>query len=182
MIGLGAAAIGIGIWFDWESKANLPDLLASLLPDQISTIDSRLQQRERIALRYEEALTGAPIKIPARIGNSKHARHLFVVHVPKDVRDRVLALLSGRKIGCTVNFRSVPTLTYYAEKYGYTPKDFPVSYEWGAGTLSLPFYPSLPPEKQDYVIKIMQEEVVRVVEAARARLIEIAGDRGWRIF
>jgi dTDP-4-amino-4,6-dideoxygalactose transaminase len=148
-------------------QGDLPDLLASLLPAQIATIDSRLQHRERIALRYEEALAGTPLKIPALIGNGQHARHLFVVHVPKDVRDSVLALLSERKIGCTVNFRSVPTLTYYAERYGYTPKDFPVSYEWGAGTMSLPFYPSLSPEKQDYVIRVLREEVVRLVETAR---------------
>jgi UDP-4-amino-4-deoxy-L-arabinose-oxoglutarate aminotransferase len=161
---------GGGSYRHWDMvrlgvKANLPDLLACLLPAQIATIDSRLQHRERIAVRYEEAFAGTPIRILPRNGNSKHARHLFVVHLP-EVRDRVLALLAERKIGCAVNFRSVPTLTYYAEKYGYTPEDFPVSYEWGAGTLSLPFYPSLTLEKQDYVIKVMREEVVPMVESA----------------
>ena len=147
-------------------KANLPDLLASLLPAQIAAIDSRLRHRERIAIRYEEAFAGMAIRTPAGIGNSKHARHLFVVHVPKEVRDEVLALLAERNVGCAVNFRSVPTLRYYAEKYGYTPADYPVSYEWGAGTLSLPFYPSLTLEKQDYVIRIFREEVVPLIESA----------------
>jgi UDP-4-amino-4-deoxy-L-arabinose-oxoglutarate aminotransferase len=172
--GMSAGAIDrfeTGTYRHWDMvrlgvKANLPDLLASLLPTQIATIDSRLQQRESIAKRYEDAFADTPIRFPSGIGNSKHARHLFVIHVPGAIRDRVLALLAERKIGCTVNFRSVPTLTYYADKYGYEPEDFPVSYEWGAGTVSLPFYPSLPLEKQDFVIKVLREEVVPMIKSA----------------
>jgi UDP-4-amino-4-deoxy-L-arabinose-oxoglutarate aminotransferase len=173
--GMSASAIDrfkSGSYRHWDMmrlgvKANLPDLLASLLPAQIATIDSRLAQRERIAMRYQQAFASMPIRIPAAIGNNKHAHHLFVVHVPKEIRDSVLALLADRKIGCTVNFRSVPTLTYYAEKYGYTGEHFPISYEWGAGTVSLPFYPSLPVEKQDFVIKVFREEVVPLINSAR---------------
>lgn len=40
------------------TKANLPDLLAALLPRQISTIDERLPQRQAVAQRYRNALGG----------------------------------------------------------------------------------------------------------------------------
>jgi UDP-4-amino-4-deoxy-L-arabinose-oxoglutarate aminotransferase len=147
-------------------KANLPDLLAAVLPPQIRTIDSRLKQRESMAMRYQDALVDTPIRIPRRIANTKHARHLFAVHVPKEVRDDVLALLANRQIGSTVNYRSVPTLSYYAQKYGYSIDDFPISYEWGSGTLSLPFYPSLSLEEQDYVINLLKQEVGPMIETA----------------
>src|SRR5207249_1191323 len=88
-------------------KANLPDLLAALLPPQIETIDARLANRERVARRYEDALLQTPIQMPGVIAGSKHARHLFAIHVPPRVRDQALALMGENGISCTVNFRSV---------------------------------------------------------------------------
>ena len=171
--GMSAAAIDRfagGRYRHWDMlrlgvKANLPDLLAALLPEQIATIDLRLHRRQALAERYIEAFTDTPIRIPTDVPGAKHAHHLFPVHVPKEIRDRVLALLGERKIGCTVNYRAVPTLTYYARKYGYDEGDFPVSFDWGAGTISLPFYLSLPLEKQNYVIKVLRDEVVRLIES-----------------
>lgn len=147
-------------------KANLPDLLAALLPPQIATVEERLQRREAVAQRYEQAFESTPVRVPARAHNSKHARHLFAIHVLPAVRDRALETLAANGIGCTVNYRAVPTLTYYAEKYGYTPESFPISYDWGAGTITLPLYPSLELEKQQYVIDVIKEKIVPTIEAA----------------
>ena len=44
-------------------KANLPDLLAALLPKQIATIDSRLPARQAVSARYRNALTGGPFRL-----------------------------------------------------------------------------------------------------------------------
>jgi len=147
-------------------KANLPDLLAALLPPQIATIDERLPQRERIALRYERAFANLPIRMPRSLTNSKHARHLFPIHVPPTLRDEVLALFAERKIGCTVNYRSVPTLSYYRNNYSYEPENFPVSHDWGSGTITLPLYPSLARDAQDHVIDVVRNEVVPKIDSA----------------
>ena len=45
-------------------------------------------------------------------------------------------------------------------EYGYTPGSFPVSYEWGEGTITLPFYPGLADERQEWVISAVLEDVV----------------------
>jgi UDP-4-amino-4-deoxy-L-arabinose-oxoglutarate aminotransferase len=148
------------------TKANLPDILAALLPEQIDTISQRLPKRERIAQIYEAALATTVIRFPKWSKKNRHARHLFVIHVPPSVRDDLLVLLGARNIGCTVNYQSVPTLTYYREKYGYDAKSFPVSYNWGAGTLTLPLYPSLASDAQDYVIDVLRREAVPLVERA----------------
>lgn len=145
-------------------KANLPDLLAALLPPQIATVDERLPKREWVASRYERAFADFPIRMPRTLANSKHARHLFMIHVPPTIRDHVLTLLAERKIGCTVNYRSVPTLSYYSNKYGYRPEDFPVSYEWGSGAVTLPLYPSLSRDEQDYVIGVIRNDVMPKIE------------------
>ena len=44
------------------TKANLPDLLACFLPEQIRTVDSRLKERETIAQRYESTLKKTKIR------------------------------------------------------------------------------------------------------------------------
>jgi dTDP-4-amino-4,6-dideoxygalactose transaminase len=178
MHGMSAGAIDrfkTGGYRHWDMerlgiKANLPDLLAALLPPQIATIDERLPKRERVAARYEEAFANLPIRLPRSLTNSKHARHLFVIHVPPVVRDDVLVLLAERKIGCTVNYRLVPTLTYYREKYGYGPESFPVSYDWGGGTVTLPLYPSLACDAQNYVIDVIRKDVVPKIDKAMSVL------------
>jgi UDP-4-amino-4-deoxy-L-arabinose-oxoglutarate aminotransferase len=57
-------------------------------------------------------------------------------------------------------------LTYYAKKYGYTPNQFPVSSAWGNGTLSLPFFPSMTKDEQDYVIDTLLKDVIPMIEKA----------------
>jgi len=99
------------------------------------------------------------------IAGAQHAHHLFPIHVPPRLRDEVLSALNEQGIGCTVNYRSVPTLTYYREKYGYDADDFPVAYEWGEGTISLPLFPSMTTEEQAHVIDAVRELVAPAVGA-----------------
>ena len=148
-------------------KANLPDLLAALLPPQIEAVDKTLERREEVARRYELALGGDErLRFQATVSGAKHARHLFPVCVDPMIRDRMLLGLSSAGVGCTVNYRSVPTLTYYREKYGYGPGDFPVSHSWGEGTISLPLYVGLEPAAQDHVIETVRRELDRLTRDA----------------
>ncbi|HVW25548.1 MAG TPA: DegT/DnrJ/EryC1/StrS family aminotransferase [Polyangiaceae bacterium] len=152
------------------TKANLPDLLAALLPPQIASVQDRLDAREVRARRYEDALAGTGVRSPAHEPHALHARHLFPVYVPAVHRDRVLLGLHARGVGATVNYRSVPSLTYYSTKYGYQPGDFPISHAWGSGTLSLPLYPSLTEDEQTYVI----DTLVHLVRGEHEPVRELA--------
>jgi UDP-4-amino-4-deoxy-L-arabinose-oxoglutarate aminotransferase len=141
-------------------KANLPDVLSAYLPPQIATIRERLPARQSIADRYREAFERTPIRMARLAAGSRSAEHIFPIHVPPPVRDEAIAALNLREIGVAVNYRSVPTLTYYRRKYGYTAESFPVSYEWGEGTITLPLYPGLAGERQEWVISAVLEDVV----------------------
>lgn len=135
------------------TKANLPDVLAALLPSQIHTVAERLDRRAALAARYEAGLRGAEIRWPSLVLSSTHARHLFPVHVAPQHRDTVLARLHAAGIGVTVNYRAVPTLEYYRARNAAAQRDCPISTSWGDGTLSLPLYPSLTHTEQDYVLE-----------------------------
>ena len=145
------------------TKANLPDLLAALLPRQIATVNHRLEQRELRARHYEKAFAGTSLRTAKVVPGAVSARHLFPIHVPPRIRDGALAALNEHGIGTTVNYRSVPMVTYYERKYGYTAEDFPVSYEWGQGTITLPLFPSLTMEEQDHVIATVHDVIIPMI-------------------
>ncbi len=150
--GMSAGAVDrfkTGSYAHWDvdalgTKANLPDLLAAFLPDQISGVYDRLEKRRAIAQGYAEAFAGSNlVRCVKDIPGALHAHHLFPIAVPANKRDFTLNALAQHGIGATVNYRGVPVLRYYREKYGHTPGDFPVSDSWGASTLSLPLYPGM---------------------------------------
>jgi UDP-4-amino-4-deoxy-L-arabinose-oxoglutarate aminotransferase len=141
-------------------KANLPDLLAALLPAQIETIRQRLPARTALADRYRDAFANLPIRLQRLDPDCVSAEHLFPIHVKPEVRDAAISALNAAGVPVTVNYRSVPTLTYYREKYGFTAKDFPNSWEWGEGEISLPLWPGMPEEDQTKVIETVKSAVV----------------------
>ncbi|WP_424195016.1 DegT/DnrJ/EryC1/StrS family aminotransferase [Ampullimonas aquatilis] len=149
-------------------KANLPDLLAALLPEQIKTIRQRLEKRTASATYYREKLASTPIRFPKEINGVLNAEHIFPIHVPPAVRDETIRILNDNQIQVAINYNSVPLTQYYQRTYGHQASDHPVSSEWGAGTLTLPFFPSISREEIDYVMDVINRVVVPVVEKAQS--------------
>ncbi len=151
------------------TKANLPDLLAALLPDQIAHVEDNRRRREALARRYREQLASLSLEIafPHWREDVVHAHHLFPIWVDPARRDRLLARLTASGIGATVNYRAVPQTSYWRRFLGEERADtaFPVATRWGAGTFSLPLYPDLRKEEQDEVIatlaRLLREEAER---------------------
>ena len=148
-------------------KANLPDLQAALLPEQIKAVDKKLAIREQIGSTYEAAFASDKrIRLQAPVPGARHSRHLFPICVDEAIRDDLILALNAAGVGCTVNYRSVPTLTYYREKYGYRPNVHANSYKWGEGTISLPLYPTLKNSEQKHVIETVRHELDRLARRA----------------
>ena len=141
------------------TKANLPDLLACFLPDQIRTIDERLYRREEISSFYEKSLSGTKISFPKIRDGVTHSRHLFPIYVGHEVRDKSLSLMGEAGIGVTVNYRDVPSMSYYRKKYNYKLGDFKISENWGSGTLTIPLYPDMSDAEQGHVIDFLIEKI-----------------------
>ena len=146
------------------TKANLPDLLAALLPRQIETVDTRLPVRKRVADRYRTALSGNVFRLQALVPDTIHAEHLFAIGIPDGKRDEAIAVLNAAGIGVTVNYRALPEMTYYREKYSDAATVCPVAMSWGQETVSLPLYPELPEAEQDYVIETLIDRVVPLLK------------------
>jgi dTDP-4-amino-4,6-dideoxygalactose transaminase len=141
------------------TKANLPDILAALLPHQIETIDQRLPRRQEVAERYREAFGNGPLRLVRELPDTNCAEHIFTIGVPNGRRDQAIAALNAAGVHVTVNFRSVTGTRYYSQKYPTASADCPNACLWGEQTLTLPMYPSLSRDEQDYVIKIVREQI-----------------------
>ncbi|MEM6731557.1 MAG: DegT/DnrJ/EryC1/StrS family aminotransferase, partial [Myxococcota bacterium] len=143
-------------------KANLPDILAALLPSQIATIRDRLPIRHRLAERYREALAGHEgITLPAPIANAVDAHHLFAIGVEAERRDYVLRRLGEAGVGVAVNYRAVPSMRFYRDTYNLPRERYAVSHRWGESCLSLPLFPGLTDDEQEFVIEQLSGALVR---------------------
>jgi len=139
-------------------KYNLDDIHAALLIGQIDRLAEQWRRREQIAHRYDAAFAEMDgVEVPAVRGTS--ARHLYTIWVDGDRRDAILAGLQKRGIGVAVNYRAIHTLTFFRQRFGYRPEDFPVANEIGRRTISLPLYPKLTDEEADCVIAAVRDAV-----------------------
>jgi UDP-4-amino-4-deoxy-L-arabinose-oxoglutarate aminotransferase len=146
------------------TKANLPDLLACFLSSQIENVDKNLNLRETISQEYESALKLTKIRIPITKNNVVHSRHLFPIYVGNKVRDVALNILGESGIGATVNYRDVPSMEYYKNKYSFQSGRFPISEKWGKGTLSIPLFPGLERTEIAYILKSLIEKINPLIE------------------
>lgn len=106
--------------------------------------------RRRAAERYDELLASVPgVRLPASDPDNVDVWHLYVVQVPE--RDRVLAELGGAGIGAGIHYPTPIHLTGAYAPLGYRAGDFPVAEAAAQRILSLPLYPHITDEQQQYV-------------------------------
>lgn len=139
------------------TKANLPDLLAALLPPQIETVDSKLPLRRAIADRYREAFADGPLRLPAVDPLCVSAEHLITIGVPADNRDRAIAALNETGVPVTVNYRALPDIAYYRRRYPQAADQCPHAVAWGRQTISLPLYTGLSASDQTFIIEAVKK-------------------------
>lgn len=77
----------------------------------------------------------------------EHAWHLYVIKLNLATlsvdRDRFMDELKELGIGVSVHFIPLHIHSYYRERYGYKPEDFPVAYATYQRIISLPIYPKM---------------------------------------
>jgi dTDP-4-amino-4,6-dideoxygalactose transaminase len=139
------------------TKANLPDILAALLPEQIDDIYNNLKKRIKAFNFYKKELRSCNLRFQKINNGCMSSFHLFPIHVKTNIRDKLLNFMNENNIGCTVNYKSLTQLSYYKKKYNLKDKYFKNAIDWGKGTLSLPFYLNIPKKKQVHVIKVLKK-------------------------
>jgi UDP-4-amino-4,6-dideoxy-N-acetyl-beta-L-altrosamine transaminase len=132
----------------------LTDFQAALGISQLERADDGLKRRREIAKKYFEALNGLK-QIVGQSGYVEgHAYHLYII----EAEDRLGLYnhLRQNKIFSQVHYIPVHTLPYY-KQLGWKKGDFRAAENYYAHCLSLPVFPALTNDEQDYVIDKIKE-------------------------
>lgn len=133
----------------------MPDMLCALGITQLERADEGLARRRQLARQYDAAFAQTPGVTPLA-GSAGHAYHLYVIQV--DDRRGLYEFLRTKQIFSQVHYIPVHTMPYY-QQLGWQPGDFPRAEAYYARCLSLPMFPSLSDEEQQYVIDCVREFV-----------------------
>ncbi len=137
-------------------KYNLSDLNAAVGLAQLERAAEMRFEREQCARYYLRALAGVRgLDLPRlEVAPEEHAWHLFPVVLNDEApvsRDHCLREMTAAGIGTSVHYKPLHRMTYYRERYGLRPEDFPNAERIWRGTFSLPIYPGLSETELDYV-------------------------------
>ena len=150
-----------GGWYyemqDLGFNYRLTDFQAALGVSQLERADEGLRRRQEIARRYDEAFKGiANIRIPYRASDVFHAFHLYIIQVPE--RKKLYNYLRENDIYAQVHYVPLHLMPYY-KNLGNRRGDLPVVEEYYEHCISLPMFPTLTDEEQNYVISIVKKFV-----------------------
>ena len=126
----------------------LTDFQSALGISQLTRNDAGVKTRNQIANRYKKAFEGK-IKFQALPNGHINAHHLFVIEVNN--RKELYDQLRENKIFAQIHYIPVHTLPYY-KNIGYQSADLTNAEAYYTRCISLPMYPTLTLEEQEYVI------------------------------
>jgi dTDP-4-amino-4,6-dideoxygalactose transaminase len=128
----------------------ITDFQAALGLSQLTRADQGLLRRREIAAKYAQAFTNCSF-IKGQSGEVRgHAYHLYVIEV--DERLGLYNYLRENNIFAQIHYIPCHLMPYYRE-FGWKEGDRPKSEKYYKHCISLPMYPTLTDEEQEFVIK-----------------------------
>jgi dTDP-4-amino-4,6-dideoxygalactose transaminase len=131
-------------------NARLDPLQAVVLNAKLKHLAAWNEARRAAARRYDELLGDIRgLTLPVTLPGNEHVWHLYIVRVPQ--RDQVLQQLNAAGIGAGVHY-PIPIHLQGAFKHlGHRHGDFPMAEAAADEILTLPLFPGITFEQQQYV-------------------------------
>lgn len=150
-----------GSWYyeqiDLGYNYRITDIQCALGVSQMDKLPMFLKRRKEIAKLYDEAFADiVGIEPPFQLEGCENAYHLYVIRVKNGKRKQVFEQLRAAGIGVNVHYIPVYRHPYY-QKHGYDIVCCPNAEAYYEECISLPMYPALTEEEQQYVIEKVQE-------------------------
>lgn len=155
-----------GPWYYQQVELGLnyrmTDLQGALGASQMSRLTSYVSQRHKLARRYDELLKDFPVITPHQEDYGYSAYHLYVILLQlENIRVshlEVFEALRAKEIIVNLHYIPVHTQPYY-QNMGFQYGDFPVAEEYYKKAISIPLFPKLTFEEQDYVVESLREAI-----------------------
>ena len=149
-----------GPWFYQQFNLGynyrITDIQCALGCSQMKKLDRFLARRKEIVARYNEAFADCDnIITPYQLSDTESGWHLYIVQVKKCDRRQVFENMRENGIGVNVHYIPVYMHPYYQE-LGYENVHCANAEEIYSHIISLPLYPGLTSEQQDYVIDTLK--------------------------
>lgn len=143
-----------GLWY-YEMQHlgynyRITDIQAALANSQLTRANEGIKRRHEIAAKYRKAFEGKGIKMQKDVAKHFNAHHLFIIEV--EDRKGLYEFLKDNGIFAQIHYVPVHLMPYY-KQFGWKEGDFPNAEDYYKHCISLPMYPTLATEEQDYVIK-----------------------------
>lgn len=153
-----------GPWYyqqiDLGFNYRMTEMQAALGVSQIERLKSITDRRHKIAKRYNEKLANLSVTIPFQIEESYSGLHLYVIRLKLDdikaTHLEVFNALREANIGVNLHYIPVHLQPYYQKHFGFKVGDFPQSEQYYREAISLPLYPDLTEEQQDYIVETLE--------------------------
>ena len=149
-----------GPWFyqrlDLGYNYRLTDIQCALGCSQMKKLDRFLARRKEIVARYNEAFADCEnIVTPYQLPETESGWHLYIVQVKNCDRREIFEAL--REHGIAVNVHYIPVYLHpYYQEHGYKDVHCRNAEEVYSHIISLPLYPTLTEEQQQYVIETLK--------------------------
>lgn len=143
-------------------KYNLTDVAAAIGLKQIERVESMRSEREEIASFFRRQFTDVDqLELPPQGENRIHSWHLFPIRLCLDQltidRNEFIRQLRERGVGCSVHWRPLHLHPYYQETLTWSASDCPIASEVWERLVSLPLFPGMTREEQEYVVRVVRE-------------------------
>jgi dTDP-4-amino-4,6-dideoxygalactose transaminase len=131
-------------------NSRMDGLQAAILNVKLEHLDGWTEQRQLAAQHYDTLLRDIPgLKVPTVAGDRSHVYHLYVIRVEN--RDALRAALQKDGVPTVLNYpKALPFYKAY-EYLGHSFEDFPVAHRHQGEILSIPMYPGIPADVQQYI-------------------------------
>jgi dTDP-4-amino-4,6-dideoxygalactose transaminase len=141
----------------------ITDLQAALGLSQLGKLDGFIQRRRELVARYERLLAYLPLTLPSIQPEAESAWHLYVVRLQTErislSHRQVFEGLRAAGVGVNLHYIPVHLQPYYRD-LGFSEGDFPQAERYYAEAISLPLFPLLSDEQQDYVVEQLRRLVL----------------------
>ncbi|WP_447651390.1 UDP-4-amino-4,6-dideoxy-N-acetyl-beta-L-altrosamine transaminase [Pseudomonas abietaniphila] len=133
----------------------ITDMQAALGLSQLNKLDGFLARRRQLVARYQALLADLPLTLPTPQPEAESAWHLYVVRLQTErLQHSHRQIFEGmRAAGIGVNVHYIPVhLQPYYRDLGFAAGDFPQAEAYYAQAISLPLFPAMTDEQQDFVV------------------------------
>jgi dTDP-4-amino-4,6-dideoxygalactose transaminase len=136
-------------------NSRLDTLQAAILSVKLKHLDEWSDKRKEKASFYDSALKDLGIQTPKVESFNRHIYHQYTIAVEK--RDQLKDHLLKNQIGCSVYYPLPLHLQECYQSLGHKEGDFPISEKRSKQAISLPVFPEITQEEQEFVVKTIEE-------------------------